>query len=228
MRFPAGQEEKNPPAPPRVEPYKTHLAYVKERRSDSDGAAILAEALDRLRRGPEIMPRGSVPALPPATGRVNGRGGEPYATPAGAAARTRPFGPPGQNTPPGRARRVADHAGDRVDHGRRGPRDRPGPQTRRSSRRRGGTRRVLQAAPVLDQADFLPRTFREHAVAPTSATPVRSPRPRRPPPPRHIRRPPARPAPGTGRRCAGPHRGIRDAAPGQPAGLVRGDPHGSR
>ena len=42
-----GQE--NPPAPPRVEPYKTHLAYVKERRSDADGEAILAEALQRLR-----------------------------------------------------------------------------------------------------------------------------------------------------------------------------------
>jgi hypothetical protein len=32
-----------------VEPYKTHLAYVKERRSDADGDAILAEALERLR-----------------------------------------------------------------------------------------------------------------------------------------------------------------------------------
>ena len=51
LRVPAGQDEQNPPAPPRVEPYKTHLAYVKERRSDSDGAAILAEALDRLRKG---------------------------------------------------------------------------------------------------------------------------------------------------------------------------------
>ena len=46
---PAGQNEESPPAPPRVEPYKTHLAYVKERRSDSDGEAILAEALARLR-----------------------------------------------------------------------------------------------------------------------------------------------------------------------------------
>ena len=46
---PAGQNEQDPPAPPRVEPYKTHLAYVKERRSDSDGEAILAEALARLR-----------------------------------------------------------------------------------------------------------------------------------------------------------------------------------
>ena len=49
--FPAGQDEHSPPAPPRVEPYKTHLAYVKERRSDSDGAAILQEALNRLRKG---------------------------------------------------------------------------------------------------------------------------------------------------------------------------------
>ena len=47
--FPAGQDHANPPAPPRVEPYKTHLAYVKERRSDADGEAILAEALQRLR-----------------------------------------------------------------------------------------------------------------------------------------------------------------------------------
>ena len=31
------------------EPYKTHLAYVKERRSDEDGAAILDEALAALR-----------------------------------------------------------------------------------------------------------------------------------------------------------------------------------
>ena len=44
-----GQDQANPPAPPRVEPYKTHLAYVKERRSDADGEAILAEALQRLR-----------------------------------------------------------------------------------------------------------------------------------------------------------------------------------
>src|SRR6266581_5351962 len=48
--FPAGRDEASPPAPPRSEPYKTHLAYVKERRSDSDGAAILAEALGRIRR----------------------------------------------------------------------------------------------------------------------------------------------------------------------------------
>ena len=47
--FPAGTDQDNPPAPPRVEPYKTHLAYVKERRSDTDGAAILEESLQALR-----------------------------------------------------------------------------------------------------------------------------------------------------------------------------------
>ena len=47
--LPAGPDQANPPAPPHAEPYKTHLAYVKERRSDADGAAILAEAMQRLR-----------------------------------------------------------------------------------------------------------------------------------------------------------------------------------
>ncbi|WP_299445352.1 RNA polymerase-binding protein RbpA [uncultured Phycicoccus sp.] len=47
--LPAGQDQDNPPAAPKVEPYKTHLAYVKERRSDEDGAAILEEALETLR-----------------------------------------------------------------------------------------------------------------------------------------------------------------------------------
>lgn len=47
--LPAGQDRECPPAPPRNEPYKTHLAYVKERRSTEDGEAILAEALAKLR-----------------------------------------------------------------------------------------------------------------------------------------------------------------------------------
>ncbi len=48
-----GKPRTRPTRPPRrtPEPYKTHLAYVKERRNDNDGAAILAEALDRLRKG---------------------------------------------------------------------------------------------------------------------------------------------------------------------------------
>jgi hypothetical protein len=51
--LPAGREQSAPPAAPRNEPYKTHLAYVKERRSDEDGAAILEEALARLRASRE-------------------------------------------------------------------------------------------------------------------------------------------------------------------------------
>ncbi|MBD0293052.1 MAG: RNA polymerase-binding protein RbpA [Jiangellaceae bacterium] len=47
--LPANRDPENPPPAPRTEPYKTHLAYVKERRSDEDGAAILDEALQGLR-----------------------------------------------------------------------------------------------------------------------------------------------------------------------------------
>ncbi|WP_281963919.1 RNA polymerase-binding protein RbpA [Serinicoccus marinus] len=47
--LPAGQDRATPPEAPRIEPYKTHMAYVKERRSDSDGAALLDEALTRMR-----------------------------------------------------------------------------------------------------------------------------------------------------------------------------------
>ncbi|NYH50760.1 MULTISPECIES: RNA polymerase-binding protein RbpA [Nocardiopsis] len=47
--FPAGKDKANPPSPPRTEPYKTHLAYVKERRSEEEGKLILDEALAKLR-----------------------------------------------------------------------------------------------------------------------------------------------------------------------------------
>lgn len=47
--LPAGQDQEHPPDAPRAEPYKTHLAYVRERRSEADGAALLDEALQRLR-----------------------------------------------------------------------------------------------------------------------------------------------------------------------------------
>jgi hypothetical protein len=47
--LPANTDEKNPPPARRTEPYKTHLAYVKERRSDADGEALLEEALAKLR-----------------------------------------------------------------------------------------------------------------------------------------------------------------------------------
>ena len=47
--LPAGRDRDNPPAPPQHEVYKSHLDYVKERRSDEDGAALLDEALQALR-----------------------------------------------------------------------------------------------------------------------------------------------------------------------------------
>ena len=48
--FSAGTDKDNPPAPPKAEVYKTHLAYVKERRSDVEGEAILDERLAELRK----------------------------------------------------------------------------------------------------------------------------------------------------------------------------------
>ena len=48
--LPANRDQAIPPAPPKIVPYKTHLAYVKERRSEAEAAAILAEALENLRQ----------------------------------------------------------------------------------------------------------------------------------------------------------------------------------
>lgn len=45
----AGLDRENPPEITKTVPYKTHLAYVKERRSEEDGAALLDEALSALR-----------------------------------------------------------------------------------------------------------------------------------------------------------------------------------
>ena len=47
--LPAGQDQANPPAANHNAPYKTHLAYVKERRSEIEGEALLDEALQSLR-----------------------------------------------------------------------------------------------------------------------------------------------------------------------------------
>ena len=47
--LPAGRDKENPPALAKTEPYKTHLSYVKERRSDTEAATILSEALESLR-----------------------------------------------------------------------------------------------------------------------------------------------------------------------------------
>jgi hypothetical protein len=47
--LPASLDSENPPPAPKIEPYKTHLAYVKERRSDAEAEVILDEALQLLR-----------------------------------------------------------------------------------------------------------------------------------------------------------------------------------
>jgi hypothetical protein len=47
--FPAGRNRDDPPAPPKTEVYKSHLAYVRERRDDRDSEALLSEALEALR-----------------------------------------------------------------------------------------------------------------------------------------------------------------------------------
>lgn len=47
--LPANLDSLNPPPAPKNEPYKTHLAYVKERRSDQEADDILTEALQALR-----------------------------------------------------------------------------------------------------------------------------------------------------------------------------------
>lgn len=47
--LPAGRDKANPPELARTEPYKTHLAYVKERRSDEEAEQILDDALRQLR-----------------------------------------------------------------------------------------------------------------------------------------------------------------------------------
>ncbi|MGI9155434.1 MAG: RNA polymerase-binding protein RbpA [Marmoricola sp.] len=47
--LPASLDSDNPPPPTKIAPYKTHLAYVKERRSDAEAADILDEAIKTLR-----------------------------------------------------------------------------------------------------------------------------------------------------------------------------------
>ncbi len=47
--MPAGQDQANPPVIAKHEPYKTHLAYVKERRSQEEAEALLEEAVTAVR-----------------------------------------------------------------------------------------------------------------------------------------------------------------------------------
>lgn len=48
--LPAGRDRDNPPQVAKNEPYKTHLAYVKERRTEEEATQILDEALLKLRQ----------------------------------------------------------------------------------------------------------------------------------------------------------------------------------
>lgn len=47
--LPAGQDKDNPPIIAKHEPYKTHLAYVKERRTDDEAQELLEEAVSAVR-----------------------------------------------------------------------------------------------------------------------------------------------------------------------------------
>jgi len=57
--MPASQDQDNPPTAQKAAPYKTHLAYVKERRTETEAAEILTEALkmlrDRRKRGEVVF-----------------------------------------------------------------------------------------------------------------------------------------------------------------------------
>ena len=47
--MPASVDADNRPTAKKIEPYKTHLAYVKERRSETEAKEILTEAIESLR-----------------------------------------------------------------------------------------------------------------------------------------------------------------------------------
>ena len=47
--MPAGRDRENPPVLAKQEPYKTHLAYVKERRTEEEAETLLGDALQQVR-----------------------------------------------------------------------------------------------------------------------------------------------------------------------------------
>lgn len=47
--LPAGRDKANPPSVAKLEPYKTHLAYVKERRTEEEAETLLGDALQQVR-----------------------------------------------------------------------------------------------------------------------------------------------------------------------------------
>lgn len=52
---PAGLDKDNPPMVAKHEPYKTHLAYVKERRTEAEAKALLDEAVASVRERRERL-----------------------------------------------------------------------------------------------------------------------------------------------------------------------------
>jgi hypothetical protein len=53
--LPAGLDKENPPVIAKHEPYKTHLAYVKERRTEAEAKALLEEAVASVRERRERL-----------------------------------------------------------------------------------------------------------------------------------------------------------------------------
>lgn len=53
--LPSGLDKENPPQIAKHEPYKTHLAYVKERRTESEAKALLEEAVAAVRERRERL-----------------------------------------------------------------------------------------------------------------------------------------------------------------------------
>ncbi|NBQ92584.1 MAG: RNA polymerase-binding protein RbpA [Micrococcales bacterium] len=53
--LPAGLDKDNPPVIAKHEPYKTHLAYVKERRTEAEAKALLEEAVASVRERRERL-----------------------------------------------------------------------------------------------------------------------------------------------------------------------------
>ncbi|WP_110589223.1 RNA polymerase-binding protein RbpA [Microbacterium suaedae] len=47
--LPAGRDKNDPPAPEKLQAYKSHLEYVKERRSDDEADELLEDALKKVR-----------------------------------------------------------------------------------------------------------------------------------------------------------------------------------
>ena len=131
---PAGPNEQDPPAPPQAEPFKTHLAYLKERRSDSDGEAILAAALARLH---------NATSPPPAASTADGEGqGSPGRR--GRRAGSRLPETVSASAPPAATKHGHDTQHPPEPAGRRGPARRG---TSQAGRNRGGPARPADEGP---------------------------------------------------------------------------------